>query len=138
MDRTRVEEILAALDEMSPWELKELARMLEKRFIGIPPAREIRDRERFEAWRMPWYKQTITGMKATEPSEKALLTRQLRDLLHCELPQAMRIVRSIPCDIEYREGEYPLNCREELRPFMEALEALGFIVEESYHFGEYA
>ena len=138
MDRTQFEKILASLDEKSLPELKELADLLLTRIAGVETEEEHRSRERFEAWKTPWYSLTIVSMTAKTPEEKALLVKQLRDVLHCELPEALKIMRSLPYEIVSRMGEYPLDCREKFRPLVEALEALGFVVEEDYHFGHYA
>ena len=138
MDRTQFEKMLASLDEKSLPELKELADLLLTRIAGVETEEERRDRERFEAWKTPWYTLTIVSMTAKTPEEKALLVKQLRDLLRCSLPEALKIMRSLPYEIVSRMGEYPLDCREKFRPLVEALEALGFVVEEDYHFGHYA
>lgn len=138
MDRTKLEEIIASLDEKRPWELRELSTMISKRFDCFYPEKERWALEHFEAWKTPWYTLTIVSVKELETGERVQLVRHLCELLHCELSEGLKIMRSFPYEIVSRTGDYPLNCVEEYRPLKEALEALGFVLEEDYHFGQYA
>ena len=138
MVRAQFEKIIASLDEKSLPELKELADLLLKRIAGVETAEERRNRELVEAWQTPWYTLTIVSLEVTGDRERALRVKSMRELLHCSLSEASKIMHSLPYEIVSRVGEYPPYCMEEFRPLKEALEALGFVMEENYHFGHYA
>ena len=138
MDRTQFEEILSSLDQMRPWELRDLALMILERFPEAETEERRRKREHVEAWATPWYTLTIVSANPVEHEEIAPRVRKLGELFHCSMAGGLKIMRSLPYEIVSRIGEYPPYCVEEFRPLKEALEALGFVVEEKYHYGHYA
>ena len=137
MDRKQFEEILASLDKMSLPELQELANLLLTRIAGVETAQERANRELLEAWQTHWYTLTIVSFKDTGIRRGELAKRMIA-LLHCKIADVTNILSSLPYEIVSHIGEYPPYCMEKYRPLKEALEALGFVLEENYHYGHYA
>lgn len=138
MPRPPIEEIIASLEEKSLLDLKALTDLLLHQIAGAETEEERKQRERFEEWKTPWYSLYIVGLKVSEGKEKALLVKPLREILQCSLTEAFSIMKSFPYEVASTYGEYPLTSQKKFRPLMEALENLGFIMEEKYHFGQYA
>ena len=138
MDHKTNEEIIASIEGKDILELKNLTDLLLKEIAGAETEEERKAREWYEAWKTPWYTLSIVGLKVTGAREKALLVKSMREVLHCSLGEAMTIIKTLPCEVVSTIGEYPLDCMEKYRPLKEALEALGLVTEENYHYGNLA
>ena len=138
MKNSSIEAIISSIEGKSLLELKTLTNLFQERFaVTAAPPPEIPKND--SAYWTPSYSLKLISVNCT-PGSKIALIKLIRELSCCGLKEAKEIIENkdqLPKTIWSKCNEHPTECRKEIQPVREKLEALGAVLDEDYNYGYY-
>lgn len=141
MDMPPIKEIISSIGEKKLLDLRDLADLLKDRFaVTAVIGKSAEEKARAaEAYWTPRYSLILVSINCP-PGKKTEAIKLIRILSYCSLLEGKEMVDnpdSLPRVIWSRRHMHPNECRDELREYREALEALGAVFKEEYNLGYY-
>ena len=138
MNGHTVEEIISSIEEKSLLELKNLSDLFVEKFAVTTTSAPESLQKKDDSW-TPYYSVKLIRLNCA-PGGKLPLIKLIRELLCCGLKEAKEIVENtdqLPRTIWTKFDEHPSECRKQIQPIREKLEALGAVLDEDYDYGYY-